>query len=108
MALLMVVLLWTILVTMLPSEEEVDVWAWTPDFNLIIVEDDVGEPVYGLQNRHTHVIEIQEPVFSNAVNYLIQLQEEYDAAASLIGEDGGLLLDGMVKVTFKPKKETHH
>ena len=90
------------------NEEEVDVWAWTPDFNLIIVEDDVGDMVYGLQNRHTHVIEIQEPIFSNAINYLIQLQEEYDATASLIREDGGILLDGMVKVTFKPKKETHH
>ena len=93
---------------MTSSEEEVDVWAYTPDFNLIIVEDEVGEPVYGLQNRHTYVIEIQEPVFSNAVNYLIQLQEEYDTAASLIGEDGGILLDGMIKVAFKPKKEWRH
>lgn len=89
------------------SSEEVDVWAWTPDFDLIVVEDESGETVYGLQNRHTHVIEIYDPIFSNAINYLIQLQEEYDAAASLIGEDGGVMLDGTVKVTFKPKKEYH-
>ena len=93
---------------MTSEEEDTDVWVWSSDFNLILVEDyDNDNVVYGLQNRHTLVIEIREPVFSNAVNYLVQLQEEYDAASSLIGEDGELLTDGIVKVTFKPKDRMH-
>lgn len=92
-----------------PSNEETDVWAWTEDYDLILVTDyDSDDTVYGLQNRHTLVIEIREPVFSNAINYLIQLQEEHDAAASLIGEDGGLMLDGLVKVTYRTKKDVYH
>ena len=90
------------------SEEEVSVWAWTEDFDMIIVEGFENEALYGLQNRHTGVIEITEPVFSSAVTYLIQLQEEFTAASALIGEDGQVLIDDMIKVVFKPKKETHH
>lgn len=90
------------------TEEEVDVWAWTPDFNMVIVEDETGEPVYGLQNRHTYVIEIREPIFSNAVSYLAQLQEEFDAAGDLLNEDGSLRTDEMIKVTFTSKKEVFH
>lgn len=94
--------------TSISDEEQIDVWAYTPDFNLIIVEDEMGEPIYGLQNRHTYVIEIREPIFSNAINYLIQLQDEYDAAYDLINEDGSLRIDDMIKVTYKTKKGDLH
>lgn len=102
----MLLVLWLLVAQMTSPSEEVDVWAWTPDYDMIVVEGFDGEPLYGLQNRHTEVIEVQEPVFSNAVNYLIEIQESYDSTKDVINEDGRVT-DGMMKVTFKPKKEMH-
>ena len=89
------------------SSEEVDVWAWTQDYDMIIVEGFDDEALYGIQNRHTLVIEIQEPIFSNAVGYLIDLQRAFDEVSKIIAEDGSLMIDGVVSVSYKPKKEYH-
>ena len=107
MALLMVMLSLAALVQM-TSEEEVSVWAWTEDYDMIIVEGSDMEPLYGIQNRHTLVIEIQEPVFSNAVGYMMDLQEQFDAVSEIIAEDGSIMDDQMIKVSYKPKKEYTH
>ena len=89
------------------SSEEVDVWAYTQDYILIIVEGSDLEPLYGIQNKHTYVIEIQEPVFSNAVGYMIDLQEAFDAISEIIDEDGAIM-DGVAEITLKGKKERVH
>ena len=107
MALLIMLSLYLVLVQM-TSEEEVEVWAWTEDYDLIVVEGDDFEPIYGIQNRHTGVVEVQEPVFSNAVNYLMEIQEAYESAAAIIAEDGSLMTDNLIKVSFKPKTEWEH
>jgi len=89
-----------------PSEEEIDVWAYTQDYQMIIVDGSDLEPLYGIQNKHTYVIEVQEPIFANAVGYMIDLQESFDAVSEIIDEDGGIIDD--VKVVFKSKKEVVH
>ena len=106
MALLMLVLLLLTAVVM-SSEEEIDVWAYTQDYHLIIVEGSDLEPLYGIQNKHTYVIEIQEPIFSNAVGYMIDLQEAYEAVSKIIDEDGAIM-DGVTEVILKGKKEVVH
>ena len=92
---------------LMTSEEEVSIWAWTSDYDLIIVEGADMEPLYGIQNRHTLVIEIQEPVFANAVGFMIDIQEGYNAVAPLILEDGSITVNDGVKISFKPNKEFH-
>ena len=94
--------------TSLSNEEEVGVWAWTTDYDMIVVEGSDMEPLYGIQNRHTLVVEIQEPIFSNAVGYMMDLQEQFDAVSDIIAEDGSIMDDQAVKVSFKPKKESYH
>ena len=89
------------------EEEETEVWVWTSDYDLIVVEGSDMEPLYGIQNRHTLVIEVQEPVFANAVGFLIDLQESFDSVSPLIDEDGSIMEDQMVKVTYKTKKVYH-
>lgn len=101
------VMLFIAALVLMTSEEEVDVWAWTSDYDLIVVEGSDMEPLYGIQNRHTLVIEVQEPVFANAVGYLIDLQESFDSVSPLIDEDGSIMEDQMVKVTYKTKKVYH-
>lgn len=83
--------------------KEIDVWAWTADYDLIVVEGSDLEPLYGLQNRHTLVIEITEAVFSNALVFLIDIQRAYEDASKLIGEDGSVSIDEFMKI----KKELH-
>ena len=90
------------------TSEEIDVWAWTSDYDLIIVEGSDMEPLYGIQNRHTLVIEVQEPVFATAIGYLLDLQDSYDAVAPLIQEDGSVSEGDVIKVTYKPKTEEYH
>ena len=89
------------------SEEEIDVWAYTQDYNLIIVEGSDLEPLYGIQNKHTYVIEVQEPVFSNAVGYMIDLQKAFEDISEIIDEDGAIM-DGVTEVILKGKKEVVH
>lgn len=89
------------------SEEDESVWTWTEDYDMIIVEGSDMEPLYGIQNRHTGVIEVQEPIFANAIGYIIDLQESYNAVSPYILEDGSVMVNGQVKVSFKPSKEYH-
>jgi len=102
----MLLILPLVMMTSLSKEEEVDIWAYTQDYIMIIVEGSDLEPLYGIQNKHTYVIEVQEPVFSNAVGYMIDLQEAFDAVSEIIDEDGGVIDD--MKVVFKSKKEVVH
>ena len=88
------------------SDEEIAVWAYTKDYDLIIVEGLDDEPLYGIQNRHTYVIEIQEPIFANAIGYLIDIQEGFDSVNELIDADGYVNHDD--PIVLKPKKEGLH
>ena len=81
------------------SRDELDVWAFTEDYNLVVTEDDEGL-LYGLHNRHTGIIEVKEAVFSNAVSYLIEIQAGYESAYEFINEDGSIKDD--VEVVIKP------
>lgn len=89
------------------SDEEVSVWAYTSDYDMIVVEGSDMEPLYGLQNRHTSVIEIQEPVFSNAINYLIEAQMNYDLVSDMIDKDGYVSIDDIVPDIKVNRKEIH-
>lgn len=89
------------------SDEEVNVWAYTSDYDMIVVEGLDGEPLYGLQNRHTYVIEIQEPVFSNAISYLIEAQINYELVSDLIDKDGYVSIDNVVPDIKVNRKEIH-
>ena len=108
MALLTVILVSLWLMMTSPSDEEVSVWAWTEDYDMIIVEGSDMEPLYGIQNRHTGVIEIQEPIFANALGYMIDAQESLDAVSGLILEDGSVAINETIKVTYKPTKKGYH
>ena len=90
------------------NEEEVGVWAWTEDYDMIVVEGSDFEPIYGLQNRHTGVIEVQEPVFSNALNYLIEIQASFESANNIIDENGAVMTDEIINVSYDTKKEYSH
>lgn len=89
------------------SDELIDVWAYTEDYQVIIVEGVDDEPLYGLQNRHTYVIEVQEPVFSNIINYLIKIQDAYDVVKTLMNEDGSLRIDDIQPITLIKKEVIH-
>jgi len=58
----MLLILPLVMMTSLSKEEEVDIWAYTQDYIMIIVEGSDLEPLYGIQNKHTYVIEVQEPL----------------------------------------------
>ena len=92
---------------MTSPSEEVSVWAWTSDYDLIIVEGEDLEPLYGIQNRHTYVIEHQEPVFANAVGFLLDIQEGYDKVSELIDNEGYVSEIPIRVKIIKPKGEMH-
>lgn len=94
------------MITHLSSEEEVGVWAWTGDYDLIVTEDDFSF-TYGIQNRHTGVIEIMEPIFSNAINYLIDVQRAHDSVSEIINSDGSVNYDE-INITPKLKVKAVH
>ena len=102
------VMLFLAALVQMTSDEEVSVWAWTEDYDMIIVEGSDMEPLYGIQNRHTLVIEIQEPIFANALGYMIDAQESLNAVSGLILEDGSVAMDETTKVTYKPAKKEYH
>lgn len=100
---LLIIILGLVLMTS-DTEEEVGVWAWTADYDLIVVETMDGL-AYGCQNRHTGVVEVIDSVFANSVGHMIDLQYSYEAVEGMILSDGELTYDSVQPV--KEKKEFH-
>lgn len=86
------------------ADEEIGVWAWTADYDLIIVETKDGL-TYGCQNRHTEVVEIVDKIFANAIGHMIDLQYSFEAANDVVLSNGEIAYDKIQPVLMK--KEFH-
>lgn len=90
------------------DDGDVNVWAWTADYDLVVVETMEGF-AYGCQNRHTSVVEITDTIFANAVGHMIDLQYSYESVEGLILEDGSISYDSLQQVSLKKStKEFSH